>query len=110
MTHNIRNIWLDYKSEVLFFLVLSACAALSHWLARFIPVDLFDGPITAIQNACTCTICLFGAILMFVHSDGMRIRKAWGIALLSWGIADAFFLWQTYFVEVPLLNIGDDGV
>ena len=106
MTHNIRNIWLDYKSEVLFFLVLSACAALSHWLARFIPVDLFDGPITAIQNACTCTVCLFGAILMFVHSEGMRIRKAWGIALLSWGIADAFFLWQTYFVEVPLLNIG----
>lgn len=110
MTHNIRNIWLDYKSEVLFFLVLSACAALSHWLARFIPVDLFDGPITAIQNACTCTVCLFGAILMFVHSEGMRIRKAWGIALLSWGIADAFFLWQTYFMDVPSLNIGADAM
>lgn len=107
---NIRNLWYNYKSEILFFLVLSACAALSHWLARFIPMDLFDGVITAVQNACTSTVCLFGAILMFVHSDGIRIRKAWGWVLLVWGLADVFFLIQTYILRTPVLNIGDDAM
>ena len=110
VSSNIRNLWYNYKSEILFFLVLSACAALSHWLARFIPVDLFDGVITAVQNACTSTVCLFGAILMFVHSDGIRIRKAWGWVLLVWGLADVFFLIQTYILRTPVLNIGDDAM
>lgn len=106
----IRDLWYNYKSEVLFFLVLSACTALSHWLARYIPLDLFDGVITAIQNACTSTLCLFGALLMFVHSEGLRIRKAWGRVLLIWGIADAFFLVQTYILHVPALNIGGEAM
>ena len=108
MTNDIRNLWYNYKSEILFFLVLSVCTVLSHWLARFIPVDLFDGVITAIQNACTATLCLFGALLMFVHSEGLRIRKAWGWVLLVWGIADAFFLVQTYILHLLVLNIGGD--
>ena len=103
---DIRNLWYDYKSEFLFLVVLSACVVLSHWLARFIPVDLFDGVITAVQNACTSTICLFGALLMFLRSEGMRIRKVWGWVLLLWGLADAFFLVQTYILRSPVLNIG----
>lgn len=110
MAIRIREIWYNYKSEALFLLILSACAALSHWLARFIPVELFDGVITAVQNTCTITVCLFGAILMFSHSDGIRIRKAWGLVLLVWGLADAFFLVQTYILRVPVLNIGGDAM
>ena len=105
---NIRAIWYNYKSEVLFFLVLSACVVLSHWLAWFIPVDLFDGVITAMQNACTTTVCLYGAVLMFIRSEGIRIRKAWGWVLLVWGLADAFFLIQTYIMRTPVLKIGGD--
>ena len=105
---NIRAIWYNYKSEVLFFLVLSACTVLSHWLAWFIPVDLFDGVITAMQNACTTTVCLYGAVLMFIRSEGIRIRKAWGWVLLMWGLADAFFLIQTYIMRTPVLKIGGD--
>jgi len=108
--NTINNLWYNYKSEILFFLVLSLCAVLSHWLARFIPVDLFDGVITAVQNACTITVCLFGAILMFIHSEGLRIRKAWGWVLLVWGLADAFFLVQTYVLCSPVLNIGGDAM
>ena len=107
---DIRYLWLDYKSEILFFVVLSACMALSHWLSRFIPMDLFNGSITAIQNACTCSVCLFGAILMFTHAEGLRIRKAWGITLLVWGMADGLFLVQTYILRLPVLNIGDDAM
>lgn len=107
---NIRRLWSDYQSEVLFGSALLVLTGLSHWLARFIPVELFDGVITAIQNACTITVCLFGAILMFVHSEGIRIRKVWGCVLLVWGLADTFFLVQTYILHIPMLNIGGDAM
>jgi AraC-like DNA-binding protein len=106
----LRRLWNDYKFEVGFGLVLSLCVGISHWAARFIPVDLFDGVITAMQNACTCAVCLFGAILMFVHSEDIRIRKAWGWVLLVWGLADFFFLMQTYILREPVLNIGGDAM
>lgn len=106
----IRDIWYNYKSEVFFGLVLLGCVMLSHWLARFIPVELFDGVITAIQNTCTATVCFFGAVPMFVHSEGIRIRKAWGWVLLIWGLFDTFFLIQTYFLHMPVLNIGNDAM
>jgi len=107
---DIRNLWYNYTSEIWFFLFLSICAVVSHWLERFIPVELFDGVITAIQNTCTSTICLFGALLMFLRSEGLRIRKAWGWVLLVWGLEDAFFLVQTYILRTPVLNIGGDAM
>ena len=110
MKNTVRDIWFEYRSEGIFGLVLFACALLSHWLARYIPVELFDGYITAIQNACTASICFFGSVLIFVHSEGIRIRKAWGWVLLVWGLADAFFLVQTYILQMPVLNIGDDAM
>ena len=110
MEQRIRDIWYNYKSEVFFGAALLVLTALSHWMARFIPVELFDGVITAVQNTCTSAVCLFGAVLMFVHSEGIRIRKAWGRVLLVWGLADAFFLVQTYVLHVPVLNIGDDAM
>ena len=60
------------------------------------------------QNACTTTVCLYGAVLMFIRSEGIRIRKAWGWVLLVWGLADAFFLIQTYIMCTPVLKIGGD--
>jgi AraC-like DNA-binding protein len=106
----MREWWGNYRSEVIFGVVLLVLTALSHQMARFIPVALFDGVITAIQNTCTASVCFFGAALMFLHSDGMRIRKAWGWTMLIWGLADAFFLIQTYFLHIPVLNIGGDEI
>ena len=107
---NIRHLWENYKAEVVFGLVLSLCMVVSHRLAQCIPVDLFNGVITAIQNTCTASVCFFGAILMFAHSEGIRIRKAWGWVLILWGLADTFFLVQTYFLHMPVLNIGNDAM
>lgn len=110
MEQQIRDIWYNYKSEVFFGAALLVLTALSHWMARFIPVELFDGVITVIQNTCTASVCLFGAVLIFVHSEGIRIRKAWGWVLLVWGLADAFFLVQTYILHDPVLNIGGEAM
>lgn len=86
-----------YKSGVLFFLVLAACVGTSLWLSRFIPDECFDNVITPVTVACTTTVAFFGAWLMFRHSEGMRIRKAWGWTLAAWGLADGAYLlcWLT---------------
>lgn len=110
MEQRIKDIWYNYKSEVFFGAALLVLTALSHWMARFIPVELFDGVITVIQNTCTASVCLFGAVLIFVHSEGIRIRKAWGWVLLVWGLADAFFLVQTYLLHILVLNIGGEAM
>jgi len=107
---DIRNLWYNYKSEAVFGLILSLCVIISHWCSRLLPVALFDGIITAIQNTCTASVCFLGAVLMFVHSEGLRIRKVWGWVLLAWGLADMFFLIQTYFLHMPVLNIGSGAL
>jgi len=107
---SFRDIWKNYQEEFLFGLLLSAFTVLSHWLSRFIPVDLFENVILLIQHGSNTALCLIGAWLLFKHSDGMRVRRACAYALAIWGIAEVFFMIQTYFLDQPVLNIGSEAL
>lgn len=102
----LRELYHDYKGEVLFFVIMAVCIVLSHWLSHYIPVDTFENIITPLQNAFAVSFCLMGSWLMFAHSEGMRIRKIWGYTLLIWGLIDASLLFTTYVFHIPILNIG----
>ena len=65
---------------------------LSLWLSQYIPADIFDKIVSPLLFAGTVAVAFFGAFLVFKHAEGMRMRKAWGWALLVWGIADSFSL------------------
>ena len=59
MQVNFREIWYNYRSEVVFFLILSVCVALSHWLSHYIPTELFDdvlAPLTSHRYLCRSSI------------------------------------------------------
>ena len=103
-----RDIWRNYREEFFFFLLLSSCTVLSHWLSRFIPVDLFENVIILFQHSVNTAICLIGAFLLFMHSDGMRIRRACAYTLAIWGIAEMIFLLQTYLWDRPVLTPGSE--
>lgn len=105
-----RDFWKNFKEEFFFFLLLSAFAVLSHWLSRFIPADLFESVILLIQHGANTAICFVGSWLLFRHSDGLRIRRASAYALAIWGIADMFFMIQTYLLDQPVLNIGSEAL
>lgn len=104
----LRDLWHNYRGELFFLLILSAAVALGHWASHFIPVELIDNAILPLQHGANVAICLLGACLLFLHSDGLRIRKASAYALVIWGLADAFLLMQDYLLHLPVLRIGSD--
>lgn len=96
----------QYKSDVLFTVILTACVALSLWLSRFIPDDYFDNVITPILVVCSTTVALAGAWVIFRHSDGLRVRKMWGWTLLVWGLADGAYVLFWMMAPTPVMNMG----
>lgn len=107
---SIREIWREYKAEAVFVIILSACVALGHSLSRYIPVDYLYDVILPIQHGAVVAICVLGALLLFTHSEGLRIRKASAWALVAWGVADSSILVQDYLMQFPILRIGSDAL
>ena len=107
---SFRDFWKNYKEEILFALLLSAFTVLSHWLSRFIPVDLLENVLLLAIHSINTAICFFGAVLLLRHSDGLRVRKAYAYALLLWGLSDLFFMIQTYILDQPVLNLGSEAL
>ena len=110
LSASLRDIWNNYRLEVIFCILLSATVALSHWLSRFIPMNFYVNILTPIQNSFIIATCLIGAYILLRHSDGLRIRKIWAWSLLIWGFADSFFLFQTYCMDTPVLLPGSDAL
>ena len=109
-TKSIYELGREYKSELLFLIILSACVALGHWLSQFIPVAFIENVLTPIQHSMNTAVCWVGAWLLFRHSDGLRIRRASAYALIFWGIADAGLLLQDYVFHLPVLRIGSNAL
>ena len=86
---SIRDFYAVYSSNLWFAAGLVLCVIMSHALAHLIPLEVFNNIITPYMNLGIGMVCLFGALLMFRHSGGMRIRSAWGYTLLLWGIAES---------------------
>ena len=105
-----REVWDNYRGEFFFFCALMAATVLSHWLSRFIPVDMFENLIILIQHAITLTLSLLGAWWLFSHADGMRIRKLSALALLVWGLSEVFFMVQTVFLRQQVLVCGSEAL
>ncbi len=88
----IREFWLDYKSEVFFFLVSVCMVVLSTWWGRFIPDEVYDNILTPIFNTCTVALSFGGAWMLFRRSEGIRARRLFAVALLVWGTCDLVYL------------------
>ena len=96
----------EYQSGVIFFLILAACIAASIWLSRWIPCEQFDNIVSPFMSGITSAVAFMGAWLIFRHSDGLRIRKAWGLTLLTWGLADGAYLVCWMAAPLSVMNMG----
>lgn len=105
---SLRDIWKNYQEEIFFALLLSLFTGLGHWLSRFIPLDLLENVLLLSLNSISTAVCFIGSWLLLRHSEGLRIRKASAFAFAVWGIADLYFMIQTYILDQPVLNVGSE--
>lgn len=105
---SFREIWDSYRSEVFFFLILSALVALSHWLSRFIPENYIFNVVLPVQHGAITSTCLISAWMLFRHSEGMRIRIVFAVAMIIWGLADGALIMQDYILQWQVIRIGSD--
>ena len=106
MQVNFREIWYNYRSEVVFFIVLSAIVALSTYLSQFIPETVFDNTITPILITATVATALIGVLLMYRRNNGIKARKLFGWALLVWGLSDLIYLIGWAAAPKQLMDMG----
>ena len=85
MKNAVQNIWNNYKSEMIFGLVLSALLTASTFLSRLIPEEFFDTFLNPALSFAFAVLCFFGAAFCFRHLDGNRIRKTWAVILILFG-------------------------
>ncbi len=95
----------QYKSAIRFAVILTSCVALSLWLSRYIPEDFFEKVITPIMIVSTTTVAIIGAVIVFRHSDGLRVRKIWGWTLLIWGLGDFTYILSLVISPTPAMNM-----
>ena len=97
---------MDYRSEVLFGLVMVVLVGLSSFLAQYIPDDIYDHVLTPAFNVCTFTAAFAGAWMIFCHTEQMRVRRIWGLVLMIWGLGDLFYLVCNTIAPMQVMNIG----
>lgn len=96
----------DYKSELVFMLVVTVIVGASTYLSQFIPDKWFDVVITPATNVSTFTVGFLGAWVIFRHSEGLLIRRLWGYALLAWAICDLAYLVCYLIAPLQVMNMG----
>lgn len=100
----IHNLWLDYKSEVIFTAVLAALTTLSYWLATFIPEPVFELYINPIEYIITISVCFFSAWLVWKHHEENTLRKSWAVVLLIWGCIDVAAWGARYLLHITAIG------
>lgn len=95
----------QYKSVIIFATILTVCAILSVLLSRYIPAACFDYVLMPVLVICATTVALVGALIIFRHSEGLKIRKIWGYTLLVWGFVDGVYILSFIFCPNKILDM-----
>ena len=74
---SIRKFFVEYRSEVVFGLALTAAMVLSYILAPLIPIDLFRKIIYPVQNTAIITVLLINTWAMIRHTNDIRVRNVY---------------------------------
>ena len=82
---SLRKFFFEYRSEMVFGLVLLVAMVVSYLLAPFIPFELYRSIIYPTQITALITVLLINTWAMYRHSEGIRVRYvfAWIMGTLS---------------------------
>ena len=88
MRKALQYLWYNYKSEIIFGLVLLPVLIASTFLSRLISEDFFDDFLNPALSLAFAVLCFFGAAQCLRHLENNRIRKVWAIILILWGLCE----------------------
>lgn len=109
MNRTLRDFWDDYKSEFFFGLIVLAILVPSYWLSnRFIPGVLFDRWLWPLMNASLAAVCFFGAWLCLKHNDDNRLRVAWAVTLILWGLVETMLVIGVILYDISIVKAGTE--
>ena len=77
MKKALLYLWYNYKSEIIFGLVLLPVLIASTFLSRLISEDFFDNFLNPALSLAFAVLCFFGAAQCLRHLENNRIRKVW---------------------------------
>lgn len=95
-------IWRDYKSEVIFGIVLLAAVVLSYSLAHLIPLSFYSQALNPILNGCIAMTSIFGAYILIRHHEGVHVRILWACSLLVWAALCTMLLLHVMAFNEPM--------
>lgn len=102
--HKFSDLYYNYWPEMVFGLVLFCLVALSFRFDVLIPADLYATTLNPILNSCIATFCIFGAWLVFRHSNGIHVRILWGYTLLIWAVLTVLLVLRAIVLHYPFME------
>ena len=92
ISKQIRQLYYDYRSELVFGLVLCVLMLVSYWLATFIPEDMYTYTIDPAFTLSMTVGCFWCGWLMLRHLDGNVLRRSWAGVLIAWAAIEGLML------------------
>ena len=100
---SLRKLYYDYYETYWYTLGLMACALISYFLSRYLPVDLFEQTLSPVLHGCVLVVAAVGAILLQRHIFGIRARRVWQIVLIVFALVESNLFMLQWAFGVPTL-------
>ena len=91
---SIRELYYEYRSELVFGFLLTALVVASYMLSPLIPLEVYRKIISPTLNCAILVCCAMSAIALFRHHQGIRVRKMSAYVMTAWVVVMSIGMWM----------------
>ncbi len=103
-----RRVWLDYRGELVFGLVLVLLLVLSYWLTPYIITpEIWDTVLWPVCTGAFIVVSFTCAWICYRHHEHNRMRLAWILTLVLWCLAE-IVMFMTYILGDTTMVAGTE--
>lgn len=98
---SLRYFYHEYKSVLLFTILLGGAVALSYALSPLIPADIYRRIISPAMHCFLISFCGSSAWFLLRHHEGMPARKSAGLTCIAWAVLVALGMSYRLYNHTP---------
>lgn len=91
---SIRELYYEYRSELVFGFLLTALVVASYMLSPLIPLEVYRKIISPTLDCAILVCCAMSAIALFRHHQGIRVRKMSAYVMTAWVVVMFISMWM----------------